>query len=187
LVDYVSVHGPAGTSAWRFFGDSRANTDHGRVYADVTPALVTLYRDAAMQHAVAQGAPDAAHVSFEPVNDSGLSATCTLDASTHARLALDVFHADDADLLARQADLAGLLTDGNFAGQPGFAAPRRRAKRTLDALLDMRLPAGWRADDLQPLTDAAAAYALYFLYDHLATRADLPAAELARAWRARAR
>jgi hypothetical protein len=188
MLDYVTIHGPATTSRWELTGDSRDNTDHGRVYADITPALVTLYKDSAMQHAVADGVPLGDFVHMTHVNDSGLTASCRLDVSTPVQVALDVFYADDADLRERHADLDQLLDDfGMFAGYLGFSVPRRGGKRTLDGLLKSRLPHAWRADDLQPLADAQAAFALSHMYTLLMTRADSPAFELASMWKDRAR
>ena len=191
MLEYVTAHdGPPGFSRWDFTGATRANTDHGRLYATAAGLLnVTLYRDAARTAAVAQGslAGNTGEMSLSAVNDSGLSGTARLEQAGTGLFTLDVFYACDADLSGRQTGLEQFLAAGQFAGRSGFSGPCLRAKRVLDALLDRCLPPGWQADSLQPLAEPAALLALQFVHETLAARQDEPAAACARAFALQAR
>ncbi len=193
MLDYVTTHGAPFFSHWDIHGATRDNTDNGRCWVRVAEAggefTVTLYRDAERTEPVAAGTLDAAsgELSLAAQNDSGLTGTVRLTGAEPADAIIDVFYACDTDLLARQAEIAGFLKDGNFAGRDGFSEPCLRAKRVLDALLSARIGAGWIADDLQPLAEATAHYALSFLYEYLSTRANDPASHLATHWRHKAR
>jgi hypothetical protein len=193
MLEYVSTHGAPFLADWDIHGASRENTDNGRCWVRVAENggefTCTLYRDADRTEPVAAGTLDAAtgEMSLAELNDSGLTGTVRLTGATPADAIIDVFYACDADLLSRQAEIAGFLKEGNFAGREGFSEPCLRAKRVLDALLDARIGADWIADDLQPLADTTACYALSFLYDYLSTRGDDPASHLATHWRHKAR
>jgi hypothetical protein len=193
MLEYVTTHGAPFLSHWDVHGATRDNTDNGRCWVRVTEDggdfTVTLYRDAERTEPIAAGtlASDTGELSLVAQNDSGLTGTVRLTGAVPADAIIDVFYACDADLLARQADITAFLKGGNFAGREGFSEPCLRAKRVLDALLDARIGPGWIADDLQPLAETTALYALSFLYDHLSTRADDPASQLATRWRHKAR
>lgn len=185
FLDYVTQHGALPLERWNFTGADRDNTDHGRLWAalarDGDDFTLTLFRDALRTQAVASGArtgPGA--LTLEPAGDSGLSGSVELAASGEGTAELDVFYACDADLVARHADVAAYLVGGSFAGAPGFSGPCARAKRVLDALLAARIGPGFRADSLQPMAEAAAGFALGFVYEWLSTRPDDPAHHLAR-------
>lgn len=195
MLEYVTTHDdPHGVfSRWVLDGASRANTDHGRLYTRVTEAggnfSVSLFSDAARTQLMAQGTLDAAtgDVSLAAQNASGLSGSVRITDATPFEAVIDAFYADDDDLLSLHKGIGAFLANGQFANRPGFSDPLARAKRVLDALLNARFPQGWRADSLQPLADATARYALFFLYDHLSSRADDPSAYLAARWRREAR
>ena len=196
MLEYVTTHDDPSHvfTRWVIDGANRANTAHGRIYArttsDVEDCVLSLYGDAARTALIATGTLNAAstgNVVLTEQNDSGVSGSVHLQNATALDATLDVFYADDADLSARQKDIGGFVIAGEFAGRPGFSDPLARAKRVIDALMNARFPEGWRADDLQPLADATACYALYFIYDHLSTRTDDAAAQLASAWRRNAR
>ncbi len=193
MLEYVTTHGAPFLTHWDMHGASRDNSDNGRCWVRVVEVggefTVTLYRDAARTEPVAAGSLDAAsgELSLAALNDSGLTGTVRLAGAFAADAVIDIFYACDEDLLARQSEIAGFLSDGTFAGREGFSEPCLRAKRVMDALLSARIGAGWIADDLQPLAEATAAFALSFLYDFLATRPDDPASEHAKQWRHRAR
>jgi hypothetical protein len=193
MLEYVTTHDdPAGAFArWVIDGADRVNTDNGRLYArlaedgDIT---VSLYRDAVRLQLVAQGTREGTgELTLNEQNDSGLSGSVHINHAAAGDATLDVFYAADGDITALQGEVAAFLVDGAFAGRPGFAEPLARAKRVMDALLNARYPEGWRADDLTPLADATARYALFFIYEHLSTRADDPAGQLAAHWRREAR
>ncbi|MBZ0135667.1 MAG: hypothetical protein K8I27_04785 [Planctomycetes bacterium] len=195
MLEYVTTHDdPYGVfSRWLIDGAKRANTDHGRLYPRVTQSggdtTVSLYRDAARTQLVADGTINGAtgEISLVQQGSSGLSGSVELTSAVPFDVTIDVFYADDDDVTVRQKDVAGFLDGGEFAGRPGFAEPLARAKRVIDVLLNARCPQGWRADVLSPLADACATYALFFIYDHLSTRPDDPAAALATHWRREAR
>jgi len=172
-------------SRWVRDGAGRANTDHGRLYTRVSEAAgnftVSLFSDAARTQLMAQGTLDA------DTGDVSLSGSVRTTDATPFEAVIDAFYADDDDLAALHKGISAFLANGQFANRPGFADPLARAKRVLDALLNARFPQGWRADSLQPLADATARYALFFLYDHLSSRADDPSAYLAARWRREAR
>ncbi|MBE7492727.1 MAG: hypothetical protein HS108_13365 [Planctomycetes bacterium] len=185
MLDYITQRGALPLTGWTFAGASRDNTDHGRLWValahDGGDVTVTLYRDELRLHAVAAGARSGpGPIVLEPAGDSGLSGSVELAAPGEGAAELDVFYACDADLEARHTGLAAHLADGRFAGQPGFSLPCARAKRVLDAMLAARLGPDFRADCLAPLSEAAADYALCFVYQWLSTRPDDPAHELAR-------
>jgi hypothetical protein len=195
MLDYVTTHDDpdATLTRWVIDGASRTNTDHGRLYVRITQdadTTVSLYRDAARSVPVAEGTlvgDDTGEVTLTEENDSGLSGSVELQFASAMDAALDVFYADDADLIALQKCVADFLVSGQFGGRPGFADPLARAKRVMDAMLNARLPRGWRADSLQPLADATARFALFFIYDHLSSRDDDASAQRARYWRVQAR
>lgn len=195
MLEYVTTHDdPNGVfSRWVLDGAERANTDNGRLHARVTQdagnTTVSLYRDAARTELVADGnvTGDSGRVTLEVRNASGLAGTVDVRAAAPFDATIDVFYADDQDVVSLQKDVAGLLVDGAFAGRPGFAEPLALAKRVLDGLLDARLQPGWRADELSALADACARYALFFIYDHLSTNLDGPASARALHWRREAR
>jgi hypothetical protein len=193
MLEYVTTHGAPFLSHWDIHGANRDNTDNGRCWVRVAEAggefSVTLYRDAERTEPVADSTLEAAsgELSLGEKNESGLTGTVRLTGAVPADALIDIFYACDADLLARQADITAFLKDGNFAGREGFSDPCLRAKRVLDALLEARIGAGYIADDLQPLAETTALYALSFLYDYLSTRADDPASQLATSWRHKAR
>lgn len=195
MLEYVTTHDDPNTVflRWVIDGAARANTDHGRLYARVTQlggdTTVSLYRDAARTLLVADGtiSGDTGSVTLAQQDSSGLSGSVEVAGAMPFDATVDVFYADDDDVIALQKDVGGFLDDGAFAGRPGFAEPLARAKRVIDALLAARFPHGWRADALSPLADACARYALFFIYDHLSTRPDDPAAALALHWRREAR
>lgn len=186
MLEYATTHDdPTGVfSHWLVDGADRDNTDHGRLYVRIDDALeVSLYADAARTDLVAMVEDN----QVIEQNDSGLSGRVRVTNATPLLASVDLFYADDADLAALQGGVAGFLTEGVFNNRPGFAEPLARAKRVVDALLNARLPRGWRADDLQPLAHTTACYALLFIYDHLSTHVDDAAAERARHWRHEAR
>lgn len=195
MLEYATTHDdPHGVfTRWTLDGAVRANTDHGRLYARVTQpggdTTVSLYSDAARTQLVADGtiSGDTAPVTLTQQNSSGLSGSVEVTGAVQFDPTVDVFYADDDDVTALQKDVSGFLDGGEFAARPGFAEPLARAKRVVDALLAGRFPQGWRADALSPLADACARYALFFIYDHLSTRPDDPAAALALHWRREAR
>lgn len=191
MLEYVTTHGASFLARWKLNGATRDNTDHGRAYVRVTrdgnTFTVTLCRDEARIQAVAEGTGENGELTLSPVDDSGLSGSVVLTNAATADAIIDIFYATDADLLARQAAIASLLKEGKFAGQDGFSEPCARAKRIMDALLNARLGSAWIADDLQPLADATALYALHLIYDHLSTRHDDPAAQQSRHYRQHAR
>jgi hypothetical protein len=190
-LDYVTQRGSAPTAQWQFAGATRDNTDHGRTWATVAQAgddlTVTVYRDALLLHPVAQGArTGVGEVELSAANVSGLTGAVDLTDACPGHTELDVFYCCDADLVARHTGVTAHLTEGNFAGEPGFANPCARAKRALDAMLAVRLGAQFRAESLVPLAEAATALALFFLYEWLSTQADDPAAALAARFRVHA-
>ncbi|KAA0214883.1 hypothetical protein EDM80_06040 [bacterium] len=191
MLDYVTIRGLAGTSAWRFSGANRANTDHGRLYSTVVvsegDAAISLYSDAARTAAVAGGTLPGGRglLVLEALNHSGLSGRVRLDAPSAGKGELDLFYACGDDLAALQAGIAGFLSAGRFAGEPGFDLPCASAKRTLDCLLQARQGPD-RLDSLQPLADVAAHYAMAFIYDFLTHRQGEPAAYLAEKYRRQA-
>jgi hypothetical protein len=187
MLEYVTTHDDpdAALTNWVIDGATRANTDHGRVYAKVG-ADVSLYRDAACTQLVASGALDGL-VTLAEENDSGLSGSVRLASTAPLIATLDVFHADDDDLRALQTDIDKFLVNGQFAYRPGFADPLARAKRLVDSRMDDCLGKGWRADSLQPLADITARYALCYMYDYLSTRDGDAAGQRSRHWRERAR
>jgi hypothetical protein len=195
MLDCVTTHDdPDATLVrWVLDGASRDNTNHGRLYVRVTQdadTTVSLYRDAARTALVAEGTlvgDDTGEVTLTEENDSGLSGSVELQFASAMDMTLDAFYADDADLVALQKCVSDFLYEGQFANRPGFAGPLARAKRVMDVMLNARLPRGWRADSLQPLADATARFALFFLYDHLSSRDDDAAAQRARHWRNEAR
>lgn len=195
MLEYVTTHDdPQGVfSRWVLDGADRGNTDHGRLYTRVTEAggdfTVSLFSDAARSALVAQGAldDDTGDVSLTAQNASGLSGSVRITDATTFEAVIDAFYADDDDMAALHKGIDAFLIAGEFANRPGFADPLARAKRVMDALLNARLPRGRRADSLQPLADATARYALFFLYDHLSSRADDPSSHLAMRWRREAR
>lgn len=184
MPDSITQRGALPMTSWTFAGASRDNTDHGRVWAALARAgddfTLTLFRDALRTQAVASGArtgPGA--ITLDESNDSGRSGSVELAASGEGTAELDVFYACDADLVARHADVAAYLVEGNFAGAPGFSGPCARAKRVLDAMLAGRVGLDFRAESLTPLAHAATDYALAFVYQWLSTRPDDPAHHLA--------
>lgn len=193
MLEHIRIHGDQDgmTADWSFRGDSRANTDHGRLYVAIVEngadRTVTVYRDAERTSAVATGTLSGASsgsVALQESNQSGLTGSVALrNAAANASLELDVFHADDDDLRALRADIDGFLEAGEFAGEAGFTVVRRRASRYLDLLLAARGFARSKIVDLRPLSDAAAHFAVAFLFDHLSTREGDPASVLARAYR----
>lgn len=189
MLEYVTTHGAPFLARWDIHGATRENTDNGRCWLAVDDQLLlTLYRDNHRQHAVATaqlGVSGTAELA--PVNDSGVSGTVMAGQPATVLGAIDVFYAADADLLARHGGVAAFLSDGNFAGREGFSEPCLRAKRVLDALLYTRLATDVLVDDLSPLAEPAACYALQFVYDYLSCRSDDPAAQLALRWRNAAR
>ena len=196
MLEYVTTHGDPDNvfSAWLLDGAARANSDNGRLYTRITPAgddtTVSLFRDADRTLLVADGTlvgGNTGQITLVEQNSSGLGGGVSVQAATPFEAEIDVFYADDNDVSALQKDVGGFLDNGGFAGRPGFAEPLARAKRVVDALLNARLAQAWRADELSPLADAAARYALFFIYDHLSTRPDDPAAALAAHWRREAR
>ncbi|MCC7509195.1 MAG: hypothetical protein IT464_07450 [Planctomycetes bacterium] len=193
MIEYVTTHGAPALTRWDLHGASRDNTDNGRAWLrlsrDGNDHTVTLYRDALRTRAVAAGTIDSSsgELALAALNASGLYGSVRLHDAVAGDAVIDIFYACDADLLVRHAGLAAFLDDGNFAGREGFSEPCLRAKRLIDALINARLPAGWLADELAPLTEATSLYALQFLFDYLSTRADDPAAQLALRWRDAAR
>ena len=196
MLEYVTTHNDPDCvfSRWLLDGAGRDNTDNGRAYTRISEAggdyTVSVYSDADRNALVAQGTLSGAttgNVTLAEQNSSGMSGSVRLREARSFDATIDLFYADAADLTALQKDITGFLIGGEFGGRAGFADPLARAKRVIDALMNARFPAGWRADDLQPLADATARYALFFIYDHLSSRADDSAAQLAAAWRRNAR
>ncbi|MCB9895920.1 MAG: hypothetical protein H6839_15845 [Planctomycetes bacterium] len=196
MLDYVTTFDdPSGVfSRWLLDGASRDNTDHGRAYTRITEAggdfTVSLYSDPDRTMLAAQGTLSGSasgDVTLAEQNSSGLSGRVRLRKAYAFDATIDACYADDEDLLPLHKNLNDFLVGGEFAGRPGFAMPLARAKRVVDALMNARFARGWRADDLRPLADVTAAYALYFVFDHLSSRADDPAGQLAAAWRRNAR
>jgi hypothetical protein len=195
MLEYVTTHDDrdAVFSDWLIDGASRANTDHGRLYVRVTQdadTTISLYQDSAHTQLVAEGTldgDDTGEVTLTEENGSGLSGGVHVNFAGAQDATIDAFYADDADVTALRKDVAGFLTGGEFAGRPGFADPLARAKRVVDALLNARMRPGWRADDLQPLADVTARFALFFIYDYLTSRTDDAAAQRASHWRQEAR
>lgn len=191
MLDYVTIRGLAGTSAWRFAGASRANTDQGRLYVTIAGSAgsvaVSLYRDAARTETVAGGIhPEGAGLlNLNALNNSGLTGRVHLESPAAGEGELDLFYACSDDLRALQAGISDFLTAGRFAGEPGFELPCASAKRTLDRLLQAR-QCQVRFDTLLPLADVAAQYALAFIYDFLAHRQGDPATFLAEKYRQQA-
>ena len=195
MLEYVTTHDDpdATLTRWVIDGASRDNTDHGRLYVRIAQdadTTVSLYRDAARSLLVAEGTlvgDDTGEVTFTEENASGLSGSVEFQFASAMDATLDAFYADDADVLALQKCVEDFLYEGQFADRPGFADPLARAKRVMDVLLNARLPRGWRADSNQPLADATARFALFFIYDRLSSRDDDPSADRARHWRLEAR
>jgi len=192
MLDYVTTHDDPNAvfDHWVLDGASRANTDDGRAYVRLAQAggdtTVSLYRDAARTLLVASGTlagSDTGTVQLAAQNGSGLSGSVEASFATPMDCVLDVFYADDADVLALRRDVTAFLAGGNFADRPGFADPLSRAKRVVDAILAPRLCEGWKADSLRPLADITARFALFFIHDHLSSRADDAAANRASWWR----
>jgi hypothetical protein len=193
MLEYVTTHGAPFLSGWDIHGANRDNTDNGRSWVRVAQGggefTVTLYRDSGRIEAVAAGTLDSAtgKLDLSQLNDSGLAGSVRLGAAVAGDAIIDIFYACDEDLTARQSEIAGFLKDGNFAGREGFSEPCLRAKRVLDAMIEQRTGDGWIADDLQPLAEPAAQYALHYIYDYLSTRADDAAAQLAQHFKRQAR
>lgn len=188
MIEYVTTHGVPFLSHWDINGATRENTDNGRCWLEVNAApALTLYRDPARQLAVATATLEPPGAELTPVNDSGLSGTLRVTQAHAALGVIDIFYAADDDLLARQAGIAQFLEDGAFAGREGFSEPCLRAKRVIDALLSARLGPGVILDELAPLCEPAACYALQFMFDYLSARADDAAAQLSLRWRNAAR
>lgn len=195
MLEYVTTHDDPGgaLTRWLLDGATRDNTDHGRAYVRLTESggdyTVSLFSDPARTQLVAQGTSTGASgpVSLDEQNSSGLSGGLQLREATPFDATIDIFYADDADVTALQKEVASFLVDGAFADRLGFASPLAQAKRVMDALLNARHPEGWRADSLEPLADATARYALFFIYEYLSTRPDDPASQLAAHWRQQAR
>ncbi|MCC6573286.1 MAG: hypothetical protein IT462_05785 [Planctomycetes bacterium] len=197
MLDYVTIHGdPDGrTQRWDFSGATRANTDHGRLYASIEAdggdLVVSVYKDAARAALVAQGTLEGAAtgaVALTAQNASGLTGTAVLSAAAPTvAIELDVFYACDEDLAQIQGELSGFLVSGNFAGQPGFKAATTNAKREFDSWLAARGLAGTRFDGLQPLADVCAFLALAVVYRNLSRRSDDVATAFALAHDAQAR
>lgn len=196
MLEYVTTHDDAGGifSRWQLAGANRGNTDHGRAYVKLAESAgdftVSLYSDPGRSQLMARGTLNGdtdGDVTLNEQNLSGLSGSVHLSGASTVKAAIDIFYADDADVTGLQKDIAEFINAGQFAGAPGFSDPLARAKRVIDALMNARFPAGWRADDLQPLAEATARYALFFIHDHLSTRPDDPSAYLAAHWRHEAR
>lgn len=195
MLEYATTHDdPNGVlSRWQLDGAARGNTDDGRAYVRVSKTgsnyTVNLYSDAARTQLMSQGtrSGDTGDVTLTEQNASGLAGSVHIQTATSFDATVDVFYADDVDVTTLQKDVASFLVSNEFAGRPGFAQPLARAKRVIDALLNARIPEGWRADSLAPLAEATARYALFFIYDYLSTRPDDPASRLAAHWRREAR
>ncbi len=192
MLDYVTSRSSMRLAHWNITGGHRGNTSDGRLWFALTQSgsnfELTLFRDDQHGLAVASGVGAApGTLVLSAVNDSGIAGSVEIVQPQTGDGELDVFYACDADLMELARDLPQQQVDGNFAGGPGFSVPCARAKRLMDALLWARLGPDFRADCLAPLAPAASLFALSFLYEWLAARADDAATALAAHFASRAR
>ncbi|MCF6228231.1 MAG: hypothetical protein L3J82_06145 [Planctomycetes bacterium] len=197
MLEYITVWDDENTTDdWQIIGANRSNTDHGRLYIDVSIAAgdvtLILYKDADLLLAVASGTlagEITGTLNLIEQNSSGLTGAVRLTgAKPLADSFLDVFYADDDDVTARHPAVNDLLIDGKFNGQQGFTEPLARAKRTIDSILESCCTEDTEPlINLQQLADVCALYALYFIFDAFATDGNSAASQLAARFRWQAR
>ncbi|MEE9310813.1 MAG: hypothetical protein V3V10_00245 [Planctomycetota bacterium] len=197
MLDYITIWDDENTTDnWQLAGADRSNTDHGRLYLDVSIAAgdttVALYKDSDMLLAVASGTltgETTGTLTLTQQNSSGLTGTVMLkSAKPLADSFLDAFYADDDDVTARHPAAKDLLIDGKFNGRDGFTEPLARAKRTIDSILESCCTEDTEPlINLQQLADVCALYALYFIFDAFATDENSAASHLAARFRRQAR